>query len=212
MTIQQILQNHNLKKASIRKKLAEFENVKYSSDEIIFEELVLCILTAGASAKMGISSINVIKDVLFDCTELQLVKKLRGVYRFPNVRSKYIIHTRNYLKNAFNMQLKRLLFSFEDSDERRKFFALNKDIKGIGPKESSHFLRNIGFKGYAILDKHILNCLYELKVTKSAKPPTNLKKYKEIENQLKKFSIKHKIDFEELDLLLWSEKTGEVLK
>ena len=37
-------------------------------------------------------------------------------------------------------------------------------IKGLGYKEASHFLRNIGFPGYAILDKHILNSLREMGV------------------------------------------------
>ena len=86
------------------------------------------------------------------------------------------------------------------------------NFKGIGYKEASHFLRNIGFKGYGILDKHIINCLFELGVIKEAIPPKNKRDYLEIEEKMKKFSEKIRIDFDELDLVLWSFKTGKVLK
>ena len=213
LTINNLLISYSQKKPQIKSKISEFERFfKNSSNEMLFEELAFCILTAGASAKMGLNAINHIKNILQTATEKQLAKKLRGVYRFPNIRSKYIIHTRDYLQNSFNSDIKNILHSYKNHQERRKFFALNKDIKGIGPKESSHYLRNIGYKGYAILDKHILHCLYELKVIKSPKPPNSLKNYIKIENSLKNFSVKHNIDFDELDLLLWSEKTGEILK
>jgi len=82
----------------------------------------------------------------------------------------------------------------------------------LGYKEASHFLRNIGFCGYGILDKHILRSLHEFKVIDSPKPPTTRDKYLEIECKLKDFAKKLNIDSDELDLLLWSEKTGEILK
>lgn len=213
LSIEKLIHTYSIKQPQIRKRITEFEEIlKNGSDELLFEEMVYCILTAGASAKMGLNAINKIRSVLQTATEKQLVMKLKGTYRFPNIRSKYIIHTREYLKDKYNMELKSLLLSFDHRQERRNFLALTKDIKGLGPKESSHYLRNIGFKGYAILDKHILNCLFELKVIKSSKPPGSLKKYIETENLLKKFASRNNIDFDELDLLLWSEKTGEILK
>jgi N-glycosylase/DNA lyase len=94
----------------------------------------------------------------------------------------------------------------------RDFFATNKGIKGLGYKEASHFLRNIGFKGYAILDIHILRSLHEFGVIDSPKPPSTRNKYLETEAKLKEFAKEISIDFDELDLLLWSNRTGEVLK
>ena len=73
-------------------------------------------------------------------------------------------------------------------------------------------MRNIGFKGYSILDKHIVRCLAELGVIDSAKPPTNRKRYLEVEATMRKFAGDVGIDFDELDLVLWSIKTGEILK
>jgi N-glycosylase/DNA lyase len=201
------------KRNLIRARLKEFRNtLENGDDKRIFEELAFCILTAGASAKMGIRSINAIKDILFDAEARELSNKLRHIHRFPNSRARYIVHTREHLKGEFNFKLKDLILGFKHPLERRDYFATYKDIKGVGYKEASHFLRNIGFSGYGILDKHILRCLYELRLIRSLKPPTTRKGYLQIENKLKKLATLLRIDFDELDLLLWSEKTGEILK
>ena len=87
-----------------------------------------------------------------------------------------------------------------------------KGIKGLGYKEASHYLRNIGFSGYAILDKHVLRCLFELKIIDEPKPPNTRSRYLTVEEKLKQFAAGAGIDFDELDLVLWSIKTGEILK
>jgi N-glycosylase/DNA lyase len=70
----------------------------------------------------------------------------------------------------------------------------------------------VGFRGYAILDKHILRSLAELGVVDSPEPPPTRTRYLETEERLKEFAQSVEIDFDELDLVLWSMKTGEVLK
>jgi thermostable 8-oxoguanine DNA glycosylase len=55
--------------------------------------------------------------------------------------------------------------------------------------------------------------LAEIGVIDSAKsPPSTRRKYLEVEQQLIRFARDIKVDFDELDLVLWSMKTGEVLK
>jgi N-glycosylase/DNA lyase len=66
--------------------------------------------------------------------------------------------------------------------------------------------------GYAILDKHILRCLSEVGVIDSPKPPSTRLRYIEIEKRFRAFAQGVKIDFDELDLVLWSMRTGEILK
>ena len=213
LTVRSIRENLPQKTPEIRHRLTEFENIiKNASEEVIFEELVFCIFTAGTSARMGLSALSTVRSILPSASEDELRAKLRGVYRFPNVRSKHVIHTRNYLAREYGLKLRPLLLSFKDPVERRDFFALNKDVKGLGFKEASHFLRNVGFRGYAILDKHILQCLFELGITESPRAPHSRSKYIEIENKFKKFSERNGFDFDEMDLFLWSEKTGEILK
>ena len=201
------------KRAAIKERLSDFEKIiAQADDNRLFEELAFCICTAGASAKMGIRSVDAMRDSLPNGSLNKLQSKLDGVHRFPNARPRYIIHTREYLMSEHKFKIKELILSFEDPIKRRDFFAKNKNIKGIGYKEASHFLRNIGFSGYAILDKHILNTLHELKIIKEPKPPTTRDKYLEIEGKLKDFADDIGIHIDELDLLLWSEKTGEILK
>jgi len=104
------------------------------------------------------------------------------------------------------------LAGFADPFERRDWLVREKGIKGLGYKEASHFLRNIGFKGYAILDKHVLKSMAELKIINDPKPPNTRAKYLNLEDKLREFAAAAEIDFDEMDLVLWSIKTGIVLK
>lgn len=110
------------------------------------------------------------------------------------------------------MKLRRRLRSFSDPFERRDWLAREKQVKGLGYKEASHFLRNIGVKGHAILDKHVMRCLCEVGVVDAPKPPSTRGKYLAVEQELIRFAREIKVDFDELDLVLWSMKTGEILK
>jgi N-glycosylase/DNA lyase len=205
--------SYNAKRGIIRARLEEFREVyRQGDDGRIFEELAFCICTAGASARMGLRSVEALKDILLKGSLKKFRSTLKGVHRFPNYRPAYIIHTREYLRREYGLRLRDLIESFPDPHERRDFFATNRDIKGIGYKESSHFLRNIGYQGYAILDKHILNTLCEIGVIESPKPPGTRDRYISIENSLRQFADDIGIPMDELDLLLWSEKTGEILK
>jgi N-glycosylase/DNA lyase len=212
--IEELIFGYEQKREAIQKRLAEFTEIrKAASDVKLFEELVFCIFTAGCSAKMGLNSIEKIRSSLAKGSHLQLENKLVGSHRYPRARSGYIVHTRKYLHEECSMKLRDKLESFEnDRIGRRDFFAVNKGIKGIGYKEASHFLRNIGYFGYAILDKHILRTLHELNIIDSPLPPSTKKKYLAVEELMLNFADRIKIDFDELDLLLWSNKTGEILK
>jgi N-glycosylase/DNA lyase len=110
------------------------------------------------------------------------------------------------------MALRKKLESFGCPLERRDWLVREKGIKGLGYKEASHYLRNIGYRGYAILDKHVLNCLFELKIIDDPKPPNTRSRYLTVEDKLKKLTDATGIDFDELDLVLWSMKTGVILK
>lgn len=207
-----IKRDYFLKKERIKQRLDEFKDALNKPDSHIFEELAFCILTANTSAKMALNSIEAIRPHLINGSQEQISSALKGKYIYWNIRPKYIVETREYLKKEFNFKLKEKILSFKEKQELRDFFALNKNIKGLGYKESSHFLRNIGFKGYAILDKHIINTLFEHNIIQNPKKPTNKKQYLELEQKYLKFSKLLKIDSDELDLLLWSRKNGQILK
>ena len=215
VTVYRLRTEYAQRRKEIRARLREFRRVwQTASDSRLWEEMVYCIFTAGASAKMGLRSVDALRPLLKTGAQAEMTRALvaAGAHRFPNARPGYVIVTRDYLEESFSMQLRRRLDSFRDPMERRDWLAREPRIKGLGYKESSHFLRNIGFKGYGILDKHIVRCLCELKVIDSPKPPTSRGRYLETEDRMRRFAADTGIDFDELDLLLWSTKTGEILK
>lgn len=215
VVIEDIRATHKARKKEIRARLDQFRRVwRNGSDEQLFEELVFCIFTAGASARMGFRSVEAVRPFLMNGKreEMTLALKTNGAHRFPVERPGYIVVTRNYLREHCDMALRSKLRSFVDPLERRDWLAQEKRIKGLGYKESSHFLRNIGFLGHAILDKHVMSCLADLKVVETPKPPATRARYLETEERLRSFAHEVRIDFDELDLVLWSMKTGEVLK
>ncbi len=202
---------YNLKEERIKERLEEFRQIgENADDERLFQELSFCVLTANTSAKMCINAIEEIEDDLLEGNHEDLAEGLSGVYRYPNKRSEYIIHNREKLKEEHDFKIRELLNSFDNSEELRDWLADN--IKGLGYKESSHFLRNIGYQDLAILDKHILRSLEELGVIEEAERPKNKEEYERIEEELKEFSEEVGIGIDELDLLLWSLKNGEILK
>jgi N-glycosylase/DNA lyase len=215
VTVERVIATHRARRKEIRKRLGEFQEVwRKGSDARLWEELAYCIFTAGASARMGLDSVDAVRALLLDGAPEAMTKALKnaGAHRFPVARPQYIVVTRDYFRAEFDMKLRKRLLSFADPFERRDWLAQEKQVKGLGYKEASHFLRNIGVKGHAILDKHVMRCLCEVGVVDAPKPPSTRARYLAVEKELIRFAREIKIDFDELDLVLWSMKTGEILK
>lgn len=191
----------NLKKSEIKqvvdKRMHEFSSVPRNFEDL-FRELAFCILTAGASAELGMKTINHIGDVIFNGSEQDIQRKLKEVYRFHTIRAGYIFNAREAFKKL----------DINHQDIRNQIV---KNIKGIGMKEASHFLRNIGFRNYAIVDFHIVDILANHGVIEKPKTLTH-KKYLEIEEVLRELAKETNLTLGELDLYLWYKETGKVLK
>ena len=213
VTVERIRAAHRARREEIRARLREFEEVwRTATDARLWEELVFCIFTAGASARMGLGSIEAVRHLLARGTHEELTLALLGRHRYPNSRSGYIVVTREHLEGDCRMRLRERLEGFTDPVERRDWLARSRGVKGLGYKEASHFLRNVGLRGYAILDKHILRCMAEAGVIESPAPPSTRSRYLATEERLRGFARDVGVDFDELDLVLWSMKTGEILK
>jgi N-glycosylase/DNA lyase len=213
VTIAEIKRAHRTRRGEIRERLAEFARVwSDGTDEHVWQEMVFCFFTGGCSARMGLNSLEAVKPLLMSGTQPEIASALVGSHRYPNARSKYVVHSREFLREHCDMRLRDKLGSFDCDLERRDWLVKEKGIKGLGYKEASHFLRNIGFRGYAILDKHVLRCMAELGIIDDPKPPNTRSKYLTVEEKLKQLIETIGIDFDEMDLVLWSMKTGVVLK
>ena len=213
ITIDNIRRAHDARRGEIRARMAEFERIRDSgSDAAFWEEMVFCFFTGGCSARMGLSSIDAVRPLLMKGTQEELARALSGVHRYPNARARYIVASREFLQKHCALELRKTLDRFKCGLERRDWLAREKGIKGLGYKEASHYLRNVGYKGYAILDKHVLNCLVELKIIDEAKPPNTRSRYLMVEHKVKELADRSGVDFDDLDLVLWSMKTGVILK
>src|SRR3989475_13183171 len=148
VTIDCLRAAHAARRKEIRHRLREFREVwRAGSDARLWEELVYCIFTAGASAKMGLRSVEAVRPLLKNGKPGAMTRALvaAGAHRFPNARPHYVAATRDYLNATCAMRLCDQLESFRDPIERRDWLAGERPIKSLGSKESSHFLRNIGF-------------------------------------------------------------------
>ena len=201
----------NLKKSEIKKtidsRIKEFSELGKKSINEIFKEMCFCLLTANFSAQGGIKIQKEISNGFLTLPEIDLAKKLSELgHRFPNARAKYILLAREKINN-----LKKILSGDESDLKKRE--EIVKNIKGLGMKEASHFLRNIGYKNLAIIDFHIIDLLVKNNlIVKSKSKSLNVKKYLEIENLLKQIAEKTNLTLGELDLYLWYQETGKILK
>jgi N-glycosylase/DNA lyase len=207
-----LLQLYSEKKDELKKRLQDFNQVFQESDERVFAELAFCLCTPQSKATVCWNAISSLtkNNLLFSGNEEQIKPFLNAV-RFSENKTKYIIEARNFFTNNSQLQIKNKLKNFQNSQQARDWLVEN--VKGFGMKEASHFLRNIGMgNDLAILDVHILKNLQEFEVIEKIPKSLTPKKYVEIEQQMKDFSKKIGIPFDEMDLLLWSRETGHIFK
>lgn len=203
----ELLELYELKKEEIRNRLLEFRRAfEEADDRRIFRELSFCILSSGAGPKIAGQCVSAMGEKLMDGEENELLGRIEAIHKYAENASRYIVFTREYLRKEHGFLLKSLVSSFEDRVERRDFFAKNPGIKGLGYMQASHFLRNLGFSGYAILDRNNLASLFELGITGETKYPLTKKRYLETESAMTEAARGLGISLDEFDLLLWSRK------
>ncbi len=198
------------RKDEIKNRLNDFSSVIQKNDKDIFEELVFCLLTPQSKARVCDKAVKKLKEkgLLFNGDEKTVKAWIAGV-RFPNEKARHVVAAQNMFVNGDSVKIKDKLKG--NSKEMREWLV--KNVRGLGYKEASHFLRNIGL-GFdlAILDRHILKNLVKYGVVEEIPKSLTAKKYMEIEKRMQEFSKQTKIPMAELDLLFWSMETGEVFK
>lgn len=200
---------NTLKNSDVRKLIAsrveEFKKNRDKTSAEIFKELCFCMLTAHFNAEKTIKIQAEIDDGFLNLSETDLAKKLKTLgHRYPNSRAKYIVEARKMIP-----EIERVLNSSMDEKALREWLV--KNIKGLGYKEASHFLRNIGFMNVAIIDFHIINLLSRYGLIEKMKIMTK-RRYIMIEEKLAELSEIVGLSLGELDLYLWFIETGKILK
>lgn len=198
-----IKKEYQKRKKEIKKRLKEFSEV---NKDDYFYELCFCILTPQSNAYKCDECVNILKKKDFRTnSSIDIKKILQSRTRFYKNKSNYLYYFWDNKDEIFSS-----LKNIKNRFDKRDFLVEN--VKGLGLKEASHFLRNIGVRNLAILDRHILKNLVLLKVIDEIPKSMNKANYLDIEKKFLGFSKKIKIPMDELDLLFWSIETGKVFK
>jgi N-glycosylase/DNA lyase len=111
---------------------------------------------------------------------------------------------------ALMPEILRIMDTERDPEALRLWLVRN--VRGLGWKEASHFLRNVGYRDLAILDRHILRHLRRHGVIRSIPLSLTPTRYRTVERAFRRFAAAVDIPLDELDLLFWSGATGQILK
>lgn len=198
----------------IHQRLDQFRNVP---PEMWFYELCYCILTPQTKARNAEKAIEILRKQQYRELGFDPVSVLRApshYIRFHNTKAKRLQSVRTQWQCIQDLLAEYRFIECRSDTQRMKQLrdVLVATIDGIGMKESSHFLRNIGASGLAIIDRHLLDNLVRRGVYPHLPKVGNIKAYKEVEETFCKYSKAMGIDSDVLDLLFWSENTGYVGK
>lgn len=204
---------YNSIRDKIEKRLEEFKEIWNKGDEKkLFEELVFCLLTPQTKALDCARAVSLLKEkkLLFSGRKEEISKAINFI-RFKNHKADYILRAREIFFKDGRGSLGQFLNSFEDERNLRE--EIVKKIKGLGLKEASHFLRNIGrSENLIIIDRHILRCALKYKIIKRMPQNLSKKNYLKMEEKILKFSRKYDIPPNHLDFLFWYDSNGYFFK
>ena len=194
-------------------RIAEFRRVwSDASEEELFAEMAFCLLTPQSHARRCWEAVVELRDggLLLGGSPREIADRLRahGV-RFHRTKAARLVMAREVVTSD-GIRIRRHLERIDPVDARA---WLLRNIEGLGLKETSHFLRNIG-RGLdlAILDRHILRNLVRLGVIGNLPRTLTPRRYAAIEDLMGRFSSDVGIPMPALDLLLWYRETGWIFK
>ena len=205
--------SYNKIKKSVKKRIEEFRRLHKKQDKDVFGELCFCIMTANANALKCDEALKSLKagDHHLNSSVCSIRSRIKGKVRYHNKKAEFIVGARRLFKKGRGLDIKSKIDT-KDIIATRDWFVEN--IKGVGYKETSHFLRNIGLgRDIAILDRHILKNLKKYGAIEKVPDSVGSRKvYMDIEDKMRRFSKTVRIPLDELDLLFWSLQTGFIFK
>jgi N-glycosylase/DNA lyase len=219
---------------NIEQRIAEFSDVwERGNEEEILCELLFCLLTPAARAHSAWNALEALRSkglilnpsageaacdaasshAAASCKDerrRRIADVLRTV-RFRHNKARNVMEAEAFFtvngKAAILCHLRRC----HTIPQRREWLAAT--VRGMGHKEASHFLRNIGMgDGIAILDRHILRCLKRLNIIDQVPEGLTKKRYLEIEQRMRRLAEEFHMPLSHLDILFWYHETGEIFK
>ncbi len=201
------VEHYRLHQSTIEARLQEFRAVR--QEEYLWE-LIYCLLTPGSRALHAEAVVAELRrdrflDRRFDPTPY--LRDPAHYIRFHNRKGSRLLAVAER-----GAELTALLADSQiDSHSKRE--RLVAAVPGLGWKEGSHLLRNIGHLDVAIIDRHILK--HMLRTGAIASIPDSVggrRVYLELEARFMSLAEQMGLAPQELDLLLWSFEEGSVRK
>lgn len=178
----------NIDRWHIKMVIEKFQRYKSQSD--VFYDLCFCIC---APQTTFTSNQKVIKELMernFFEEEIPLeeMRKIVKPVRFLR-KAEYLLAAKQNFSTIYCKSKEKI-----SSYEKREWLV--KNVKGIGMKAASHFLRNLGHTDLAIIDTHILKFMH--------KPlPTSKKDYLSFEQEFNEIARQHSLTPVGLDAYIW---------
>jgi N-glycosylase/DNA lyase len=137
------------------------------------------------------------QKIVFSVNDLMVNQK----YRYPRSKANYIRRTGERIYE--NSSIKDMLIEYKDPFNTRSLL-ISKTV-GIGPKQASLFLRNIGYSdNLAILDVHVLRYMSLMNLFSYSVKNTGISSiYQQLENVLRKYAEYLNTKLSNLDLAIW---------
>ncbi|MCL0029900.1 DNA lyase [Dehalococcoidia bacterium] len=208
-----VMKQYEKSKPELKRQLADFEKFGQEANrDDLFAELAYCLCTPQNPFRNCRAACHELtQNKLMFSADADLIAYFlhKSKVRFHNNKAAFIVEARAELyDDGRQYDIKTLVQQLRSMPQlkARDYLLCDVYIKGLGPKESSHFLRNIGHgDNLAILDRHILLKLVECDVieTHPTKNPT-YREYIDIESRMREWSRQLGISLGELDLLLWT--------
>ncbi len=177
-------------------------------EEQYFYELCFCLCTPQSKAENALQVQQQLEALNFqfaDVDPLPLLRDPRHYIRFHRQKAERLC----WLKAHWQIVASGLAKA-ETVTAKRQFLV--RTVKGLGWKEASHFLRNIGYLDVAVIDRHIVRMMAEIGILSRMVVPGSEKQYKIIEKIFCDFARAVGLTPAHLDLFLWSLRTGMVIK
>ena len=164
--------------------------------EEVFYNLCFAILAPQTTFKNNIKAIKALREYDFYKVNLDIndLQKLIKPTRFYRIKSDRLIRLKKQFSNI-------LIVMLSNAEDHLKREFLVKNVKGLGMKAASHFLRNMGCKNLAIIDTHVLKFL-------ECETPKTKGEYLAIERKFKNMAKKLDLYPAELDAIVWKEYSG----
>ncbi|MFY7999003.1 MAG: DNA lyase [Candidatus Kapaibacteriota bacterium] len=192
-------------RAEIQARLEDFQRVPASQR---FYELCYCLCTPQSKAENANAVVNILQERDFERLGFDPVAVLRDkthYIRFHETKAKRLLQAREHWS-----AIAAVLDSTMNDEQKREWLVENVD--GMSWKEASHYLRNIGYRNLAILDRHTLKHLVRCGVFDDVPNIAGKSRYLAAGEGFKTFAAWVGVPMDELDLFFWASEAGLILK